>query len=51
MGVEAAHAEIRKHVSHKEADDFFRKDIDACIELLRSNSILSSVESSIGALQ
>jgi histidine ammonia-lyase len=51
VGVEAAHAEIRKHVSHKEADDFFRKDIDACIDLLRSNSILSSVESSIGALQ
>ena len=49
-GVEAAHAEIRKHVSHKEADDFFRQDIDACIELLRSNSILSSVETSVGAL-
>ena len=50
-GVEAAHSEIRKRVSHKDVDDFFRRDIDACIELLRSGAILSSVESVIGGLQ
>lgn len=50
-GVEAAHQEIRKRVSHKDADEFFGDDIDACIDMLRGNHILKEVEKQIGKLQ
>ena len=50
-GVEAAHLEIRKRVSHKDADEFFGDDIDACIDMLRGNHILKEVEKQIGKLQ
>ena len=50
-GVEVAHQEIRKRVSHKDADEFFGDDIDACIDMLRGNHILKEVEKQIGKLQ
>ncbi len=51
IGVAAAHRKIREKVSHKEADDYFRIDIEHCTEMIRSNTLLDSVVTEIGSLR
>jgi histidine ammonia-lyase len=49
-GVRAAHEEIRKHVRHLHDDRVLHDDIAAMIDLVRKESILSSVRRSTGPL-
>jgi len=49
-GVSAAHACLRAAVAHKEADQYFGDDIEACVRLLRGGELVSAVETTVGAL-
>ncbi|MCS6990176.1 MAG: histidine ammonia-lyase [Chloroherpetonaceae bacterium] len=50
-GIEVAHAEIRKVVSHAESDRLFHDDIQAMLKLVQSGRVLRCVEQAIGALK
>lgn len=50
-GVEAAHKEIRKVVSHAESDRLFHDDIQATLKLVQSARLLRCVEEAVGALK
>jgi len=50
-GVAAAHQRLRAAVSHKEADEFFGSDIEACVLLLQSGALVDAVEIAVGPLQ
>ncbi len=47
-GVEVAHEEIRKVITHAERDRSFGKDIEDSLALLRSQKVAQAVESSLG---
>jgi histidine ammonia-lyase len=49
-GVSAAHTSLRSAVEHKEADEYFGDDIDACVRLLRDGALVAAVERAVGAL-
>ncbi|MBT8402202.1 MAG: histidine ammonia-lyase [Rhodothermia bacterium] len=49
-GVEAAHQFIRSVIPHREADYYFREDLDPCMEIVRGAELLLAVESEVGEL-
>jgi histidine ammonia-lyase len=49
-GIEAAHAEFRKHISFAESDRLFHDDIQVALEVVRSGKIVNAAESAVGAL-
>jgi histidine ammonia-lyase len=49
-GIEAAHAEFRKHISFAESDRLFHDDIQVALEVVRSGKIVKAAESAVGAL-
>ena len=49
-GVRLAHAEVRKHVTHADADRMFGDDIQTSLELIRSQAVLKAVEQELGSL-
>jgi histidine ammonia-lyase len=51
IGPRLAHAEMRKKITHAEADRLFGEDIQASLCLLRARRIVEHVESMVGRLQ
>jgi histidine ammonia-lyase len=49
-GVEAAHAEFRKHISFAESDRLFHDDIQVALQFLRSGKVVKAAESAVGML-
>lgn len=49
-GVVAAHEYVRREVPHHEGDDFFKRDINRSIKLIRSSEMLSEIEKASGEL-
>lgn len=49
-GVEAAHAEVRRHLAFAEADRLFHNDIQTALELVRSGTLVTAAESTDGPL-
>lgn len=49
-GVEEAHGYIRNRVPHGEKDYYFKNDLNACAEIVRSPDFVSTVEAVTGAL-
>jgi histidine ammonia-lyase len=49
-GVEAAHAEVRRHLAFAEADRLFHNDIQTALELVRSGALISATEQVCGQL-
>ncbi|MBC8042840.1 MAG: aromatic amino acid lyase, partial [Rhizobacter sp.] len=49
-GVEAAHREVRKVITHAHKDRLFHNDIALSLQLLRSEKMLAAVEHALGAL-
>jgi histidine ammonia-lyase len=49
-GIEAAHAEVRRHLAFAEADRLFHNDIQTALELVRSGSLISVAEQDCGRL-
>ncbi len=49
-GVEAAHAEFRKHISFAESDRLFHDDIQVALQFLRSGKVVKAAESAVGLL-
>jgi histidine ammonia-lyase len=49
-GVEAAHAEVRRHLAFAEADRLFHNDIQTALELVRSGTLISATEQVCGQL-
>ncbi|MBS0663642.1 MAG: histidine ammonia-lyase [Verrucomicrobia bacterium] len=49
-GLEAAHAEVRRHLAFAEADRLFHNDIQTSLELLRSGALLAAAETECGPL-
>ena len=49
-GPRAAHTEIRKEISHAEADRLYGEDISKSLALLRSQRIVQAVEATVGEL-
>jgi len=49
-GVEAAYQHIRSHIRHLESDRYLYPDIQTALQLVRSNSVLASVERAVGSL-
>jgi histidine ammonia-lyase len=50
-GVEAAHAEFRKHISFAESDRLFHDDIQVALQILRSGKVVKAAESAVGVLE
>ena len=50
-GVEAAHAEFRKHISFAESDRLFHDDIQVALQFLRSGKVVKAAESAVGILE
>jgi histidine ammonia-lyase len=50
-GVEAAHAEFRKHISFAESDRLFHDDIQVALQFLRSGKVVKAAESAVGVLE
>ena len=50
-GVRAAHAMVRKHLSHLSADRVLHDDIQTALHLVRNNSVTGAVERAIGTLR
>jgi histidine ammonia-lyase len=50
-GVEATHAEIRKHISFAETDRLFHVDIQTALRLVQSGSLIRAAESAVGRLR
>jgi histidine ammonia-lyase len=49
-GIEAAHAEVRRHLAFAEADRLFHLDIQTSLDLVRSGSLIAAAEAAGGAL-
>ncbi len=49
-GVEAVHAALRAHVSHRADDALFHDDLDAAGDLVRSGALVAAAESEVGPL-
>ncbi len=49
-GVAAAHGFVRSTIPHREADYYFREDLDPAMELVRSGDLLVTVEDQVGGL-
>ncbi|MBX3750211.1 MAG: histidine ammonia-lyase [Opitutaceae bacterium] len=49
-GVEAAHAEVRRHLAFAEADRLFHNDIQTALALVRGGSLVSAAERESGKL-
>jgi histidine ammonia-lyase len=49
-GVEAAYAEIRRHIAFAEADRLFHNDIQTSLNVLRGGSIITATETVSGTL-
>ena len=49
-GVEAAHRFIREVIRHREADYYFREDLDPCMEIVRGRGLLEAVQADVGEL-
>jgi histidine ammonia-lyase len=49
-GIEAAYAEVRRHVAFAEADRLFHNDIQTTLDVLRSGTVIGAAESACGAL-
>ncbi|HND60951.1 MAG TPA: histidine ammonia-lyase [Opitutaceae bacterium] len=49
-GLEAAHAEVRRHLAFAEADRLFHNDIQTSLELLRSGALLTAADAESGPL-
>jgi histidine ammonia-lyase len=49
-GIEAAHAEFRKHISFAESDRLFHDDIQVALRFVRSGEVVKAVESAVGSL-
>jgi len=49
-GVEAAHAEVRRHLAFAEADRLFHNDIQTALALVRSGTLVSAAECESGKL-
>ena len=49
-GVEAAHAEVRRHLAFAEADRLFHNDIQTALALVRGGTIVSAAERESGKL-
>lgn len=49
-GVKTAHEVIRSRIEHAEADRLFAEDMQASLELLRSQEVVSAVERIVGRL-
>ncbi len=49
-GIEAAHAEVRRHIAFAEADRLFHNDIQTSLELVRSGTLLAAAEAECGPL-
>lgn len=49
-GVEAAHAEVRRHLAFAEADRLFHNDIQTALTLVRSGSLITVGEEACGPL-
>ncbi|MCF7687078.1 MAG: histidine ammonia-lyase [Cephaloticoccus sp.] len=50
-GVEAAHAEVRRHLAFAEADRLFHQDIQTALALVKSGSLVTAAEEASGKLQ
>ncbi len=50
LALRAAHAELRKSISHARADRPFGVDIEQSLEILRHNELLRAVEKAAGSL-
>ena len=50
-GVEAAHAVVRAHVPHREADAAFTDDVERCLDLVRSDELVEAALSHAPSLQ
>ncbi len=50
LGVELAHAHIRKTVNHIEKDCGFQESIKNCVEMIRDGSLVDAVETKMGPL-
>ena len=49
-GVALAHQALRREITHADKDYEVRNDLDQCAEILRSGSLLNSVETELGPL-
>ncbi len=49
-GVEAAHAEVRRHLAFAEADRLFHNDIQTALALVRSGTLVTAAERESGKL-
>jgi histidine ammonia-lyase len=49
-GIEAAHAEVRRHLAFAEADRLFHNDIQTALDLVRSGALISVAEQASGQL-
>ncbi len=49
-GVEAAHAEVRRHLAFAEADRLFHNDIQTALSLVRGGSLVTAAERESGKL-
>jgi histidine ammonia-lyase len=49
-GVEAAHAEVRRHLAFAETDRLFHNDIQTALELVRSGTLITAAERESGKL-
>ncbi len=49
-GVLVAHEFLRSEVTHRERDDPFEEDLNACCDLIESRALLRAVEQEMGAL-
>ena len=49
-GIEAAYAEVRRHVAFAEADRLFHNDIQTSLELVRRGSVIAAAEAVSGPL-
>ena len=50
-GIEAVHAEFRKHISFAESDRLFHDDIQVALNFLRAGEVVKAAESALGMLE
>ena len=51
IGPRVAHQVVREQVDHATVDRLYNQDMQACLTLLRSQRVVQSVESALGALE
>ena len=49
-GVEAAFAEVRRHIPFAQADRLFHHDVQTALALVRSGQLAAASEQAVGAL-